>query len=135
MNPGASSAEGENRQIVRYPVSFPAKMHVTLSKESGGRLVATVEVTNLSTRGAGVRTQKIKKEHVAHLAKARRKCLLLCQLPDTEPALFLTGEIVWLDIHADNPPSNICLGVALKDMVPAEQERLTRFLDSLAAKN
>ena len=134
MSSDAFLPEDKNRRAVRQAVSLPAKMHVALSEESGGRLVTNVEITNLSPVGAGVRSQKITKEHVTLLVKKRRKCTLFCQLPDTEKTLSLKGEIIWLDLHAHNPPAGIYLGVALKDTIPAERKRLARFLENLSSR-
>jgi len=125
---------GDRRREARHEVMLDAKLRVPLTPAGSAILVANSTIENLSRDGAYVYIRALRKGHEQALADACRKCALTSQLPGREVPLFLSGRIAWIDVRIDDPRSSARLGIQLTETAPEELERLTQFLNGLAAR-
>ena len=127
-------SRGERRRETRHAVMLDAKLRVPLTQAGSAFLIAKSTIEDFSRNGAHVYIRVLSKGHEQALADACRNCWLICQLPGGGGVpLFLSGEIAWMDVCADDPQPNARLGIQLKETVAGECERLAQFLDGLKA--
>ena len=122
----------ERRRHKRYPVSLDGKIRVPLSEQGDVALTARITIQDLSTKGARVHVHALKNRHIPALLHKRRKCLLVCRLPDGKTSSILPGEVVWTDIRSAAEVSQVFMGIELTETEPDEQKRLDQFLQTLA---